>query len=81
MIVCWAYAQQTLSFVECLKSDEKKTGFIRLLDEMELAGVPTKEDDLKKKIKILHGAYRNERDKIKKSGTGSKDLYKPKLIS
>ena len=41
------------------------------------------EESLRKKIKSLKDAYRNEVNKIKKSfrsGAGTEDVYKPKLV-
>lgn len=64
-----------------LKRDVKQSEFEMLRSELEEAGLPTNEELLKKKIKSIRDAYRNEVNKVKKSQRGGKqDNYKPKLV-
>lgn len=66
-----------------LKRDAKKQAFNDLINELELNGLSVTEDLLKKKIKNLRDAYRNELNKVKKSkksGAGASDVYRPKLV-
>ncbi|KAG8258299.1 hypothetical protein J6590_104021 [Homalodisca vitripennis] len=68
---------------EYLKRDSKQQAFAKLLDELRLNGIIVTEDVLKKKIKNLRDAYRNELNKVKKSkksGAGASEVYKPKLV-
>ncbi|XP_054259608.1 uncharacterized protein LOC128984325 [Macrosteles quadrilineatus] len=68
---------------EYLKRDSKQQAFAKLLDELRLNGIIVTEDVLKKKIKNLRDAYRNELIKVKKSkksGAGASEVYKPKLV-
>lgn len=66
-----------------LKRDVKKKSFTELVQELEDSGMPVQEDGLRKKIKVIRDTYRNEVNKIKKSqksGAGTEDIYKPKLV-
>lgn len=68
---------------EYLKRDSKQQAFAKLLDELRLNGIIVTQDVLKKKIKNLRDAYRNELNKVKKSkksGAGASEVYKPKLV-
>lgn len=67
---------------EYLKRELKREAYTKLVNELELVGLSVTEDSLKRKIKNLRDAYRNELNKVKKSkksGTSAEKVHKPKL--
>ena len=65
------------------KKNAREHGFDRLVQEVNDEGLSVDHELLKKKIKSLRDAYRLEVYKIKrskKSGAGTEDIHKPKLI-
>ena len=67
-----------------MKNNAREHSFKCLINELVEAGFEISgEEHLKKKIKNLKDAYRNEINKVKKSmksGAGTDDVYKPKLV-
>ena len=67
-----------------MKRNAREHSFKSLINELIEAGVEIPgEETLRKKIKNLKDAYRNEVNKVKKSmksGAGTDDVYKPKLV-